>query len=859
MSAWTDGERAARRSAQLFLRLSSALATLALALGGCYGRHECGSVEVCNLFDDDCDGLVDEDFVDADGAYRSPEHCGTCGVSCANAFPSAEAVACVDGPEGPACVIASCPPSFHRAGDGACVPDVPVLCLPCTTDADCALRIEGARCLETGSGQARCGQPCDASAPCPDGFACAAGQCAPASGWCGCDESTEGAELACLLRVDEDGHACVGVRRCGAEGPGECEPALGEACNGQDDDCDGAIDEDFRDADGRYVDRLHCGGCAIPCVEPGPNMLAECSPDGAGVRCQIECLEGFVDVDGILANGCECERYDGVGPPPAVGGDADCDGVPDDTDDFVYVTTTGSDTNPGTLARPMRTPNAALARARAQGKSVLVARGIYRGPVALVAGVSIFGGYRPDFRDRDLELYAVVLEAPAPGVPALTCTNVRTPTAVDGFTIFGADAVGAGEGSTAVFLDRCGPEVTLGALSIFAGRGSDGANGLDSTARLGELGFTSLADLDGTGGANGRDGNDAGSPCGTFAGGAGGRKTCGGSDVSGGAGGAAACPNLGCVNGRPCGNAGCTDFTVGGVCDFDAVLRVAVPNPAPSPGRGARAGVGGELTYNAPTNRGVCNFCDDNPTLARDSAHGADGGRGDDGVGGAGCDGRAFLELATGRVRAGGGGDGTRGLDGSGGGGASAGAGYAVIGGTSGGCSDRSGGSGGGGGAGDDDPPAGVFDESDDGGGAGGGGGGVLILDAHRRLVITGRVLARGGRGGEEFCDGGGGGGGSGGWVLLIAERTLPDVSMGEVDVSGGEGGGSLFIGARGGDGAPGRFDLGMTPRCADGVRNRDETDVDCGGTICAPCAAARMCALARDCASATCTAGTCE
>ena len=152
--------------------------------------------------------------------------------------------------------------------------------------------------------------------PCPEGFVCDTGQCAPRSGWCGCDETTEGVELACLLRVEADGHACVGVSRCGADGPGACEPALAEACDGQDDDCDGSVDEDFRDAAGRYVHRLHCGGCAVPCVEPGANMQAVCEAVGAGVTCDVACLDGFVDVDGILANGCECERFDGVGPPP---------------------------------------------------------------------------------------------------------------------------------------------------------------------------------------------------------------------------------------------------------------------------------------------------------------------------------------------------------------------------------------------------------------------------------------------------------------------------------------------------------------------------------------------------------------
>jgi len=777
------------------------IALASLALAGCYDQHVCGTEEQCNLFDDDCDGLVDEGFVDDAGRYATVEHCGTCGIACAAVFPTAAEVACdPTPPAGPRCALVSCPAGFHPAGAGACAPDVPVLCLPCEADDDCALRVPGTRCLDTASGQRRCGQPCDSgAAPCPEGFSCADGQCAPDSGWCGCDATTADAELACVLRVEADGHACVGVRRCGADGPGECEPALGEGCNAQDDDCDGAVDEDFVDEEGRYVDRLHCGACASPCVEPGPNMEARCEPAGADVMCIVECLEGFVDVDRIAANGCECERFDGMGPPPAVGGDADCDGVPDDTDDFIYVTTAGSDTNPGTLARPMRTPNAALARGRAEGKSVLVARGIYAGPLDVVAGVSIFGGYSDDFRDRDLELFQVVIEPDAPGRPALTCRGVRAPTAVNGFTVLGSDAVGAGEGSTAVFVDGCGPEVTMSSLAVFAGRGSDGANGLDSTARLGELGFTSLADLDGAAGGAGGDGNLSNVPCARVDGGAGGAHRCGGVDVGGGDGGDADCPETGCVNGSPCGNAGCTDFTVAGVCDFDAVLRAATPNPASAPGRGPMPGEAGELTYNAPTNRGVCNFCDDNPTLPRDSADGGDGGSGAEGAGGGGCDALGALD-STGRLSGDGGSDGADGANGSGGGGGTAGAGYDVIGATEGECIDRSGGSGGGGGGGGCGAPGAT------GGGGGGASVGVVIRlpsDVARGPVFVDVrvVTASGGRGGDGGvgADGGSGGvGGPGGVGRFWCARTGGRGGDGGRGGAGGGGGGGCGGGSHG-------------------------------------------------------------
>ncbi len=775
-----------------------ALAMLALSFG-CYESRLCGEPESCNFDDDDCDRRIDEEFVNEAGVYDTLEHCGGCNVACPAVFPTAAETACeVDESAGSArCVIVACPDGWHRAGDGACAPDLPVLCLPCIDDADCALRMPGARCAELAGGALHCLPPCGEGA-CAPGFSCEGGFCAPSTGSCGCSEEALGVELACLFTRDES-FACAATQRCTAEGLGACEPALEETCNTIDDDCDSEVDEIFRDDAGRYVDRLHCGACNVPCVEPGPNMVATCEPrGGASSECVVACLEGFVDVDGILANGCECERAGGDGPPPAVGGDGDCDGVPDETDDYVYVTTTGSDTSPGTLERPMRTPQAALARARAEGKDVLVARGVYDGRVALVGGVSLFGGYRPDFRDRDLELFPVVLEHTTgePGEPVLVCRGVTAPTRVDGLSIRGSEATRAGRGSTAVFLDGCGPEVELSQLEILAGRGADGVRGASSSDRLAATGAT-LGDLDGIPGEPGAAGND-GAFCPRSPGGRGGPHVCpDGADVSGGDGGATECSPVVCTNGRACGNSGCTDFTAGGVCDFDRMLSAAGPNPAGEIGRGPSPGVGGPLTYDAPTNRGVCSFCDDNPTLERNGGRGGDGADGVDGSGGLGCVAGPVFDPSTGRLGGASGTDGTPGTHGSGGGGGTAGAGYAVIGGTVGGCSDRSGGSGGGGGGGGCGAPAAT---------AGTGGG------ASVGIVVR---LAAGSGVGPELRDvrvvtASGGAGGPGG-----------QGAAGGVPGSGSSGGGSRFwcarSGGRGGEGGRGGAGGGGGGGCGGG------------------------------------------
>jgi hypothetical protein len=40
---------------------------------------------------------------------------------------------------------------------------------------------------------------------------------------------------------------------------------------------------------------------------------------------------------------------------------------------------------------------------------------------------------------------------------------------------------------------------------------------------------------------------------------------------------------------------------------------------------------------------------------------------------------------------------------------------------------------------------------------------------------------------------------------------------------------------------------------CSDGQQDGYETDVDCGGGVCAPCAPGKMCKVAADCASGSC------
>ena len=51
----------------------------------------------------------------------------------------------------------------------------------------------------------------------------------------------------------------------------------------------------------------------------------------------------------------------------------------------------------------------------------------------------------------------------------------------------------------------------------------------------------------------------------------------------------------------------------------------------------------------------------------------------------------------------------------------------------------------------------------------------------------------------------------------------------------------------------------GVCEECADRTPNGQETGVDCGGSICPPCAAGGACVVPEDCASCVCVSGACE
>jgi len=247
-------------------------------------------IERCNQVDDDCDGAVDEGF-----DFSSLAHCGACNRACGGAGIEATC-------EGGNCVIVRCPPGFVDAdqdpGTGceyACAPAQPGPEVCNGADDDCDRGIdEGFDLLNDTDHCGGCGAVCQP----PHGLpVCQLGQCDLAgceAGWFDADDNPEtGCEADCSPAPD-------GLERC----------------DGLDNDCDGRADEDFdftRDA-------LHCGRCDLRCAVPHARNACI-----AG-RCQANgCLEGWYDLDGMAANGCEY-RCDFEGMETCDGQDDDCDG-----------------------------------------------------------------------------------------------------------------------------------------------------------------------------------------------------------------------------------------------------------------------------------------------------------------------------------------------------------------------------------------------------------------------------------------------------------------------------------------------------------------------------------------------------
>ncbi len=298
--------------------------------GGCDARTP--SPEVCDGIDNNCDGTADENCDCRPNETRDcGDNMGRCRPGTQTCEPNGQWGPCEGaiGPEAETCdgedndcdgVV----DNFDRAcntacGDGAercedgqwgpCDAPAPQAETCDGRDQDCDGRTDEnvTRACETacGGGAERCegGAWGACSAPVPTPEVCGNGEDDDCDGVIddGC-QCTDGDTQAC----GRDRGVCqAGTQTCAGGAWGDCTGAVGgseETCNGLDDDCDGTTDEGSLCGDNQFC---ACGGCADAC------QANECPGAQActfGFCVEDQCPDGYVCEDSTCVEG---DRPDG--------------------------------------------------------------------------------------------------------------------------------------------------------------------------------------------------------------------------------------------------------------------------------------------------------------------------------------------------------------------------------------------------------------------------------------------------------------------------------------------------------------------------------------------------------------------
>lgn len=488
----------------------------------------------------------------------------------------------------------------------------------------------------------------------------------------------------------------------------------------------------------------------LPSTKPPLALLWVVALVAAGLS-QVNCGKSY-SIVGRGDGGCA----DAVDEPDDAFEDTNCDGIDGVAEDAMFVSTMGLDTNPGTREQPLRTIQAALSRAISKGKSaVFVSEGSYEGPVKLVNGVSLYGGYSQvhQWSRSDAAKVTVVSNVLLGNrIIAVDGEAITEPTTVDRLTIEAADASAPRASSIGLYCRGC-TGLKVRNSTIVGGTGGPGADGTSG--------------INGEAGGDGAPGNpgtcDSNLP--GAAGGAGGFSQCGRNGGVGGTGGDHGA-NAGAMGGTGAGG------TSGGT-----------PGPGGDPG--GAGGMGGTGAVGMPGSHGAAGM---GGALAGGHWVGANGGDGVDGKpgngggggGGGGGQGCTFCDNGNGN---GGGGGGAGGCAGTGGlGGSAGGASFGVLLVSSTGAAilncrvaAKAGGKGGTGGV----------------GGTGGAGG----KGKPGQMVCTGEIGAGGpgGAGGAGGTGGHGGGGAGGPSVAVALSGTVATLQENQYTfAAGGMGGSSM-------------------------------------------------------------------
>ncbi len=760
--------------------------------GTCYGTQVCdpthggwqgcnapsASTEICDGTDNNCNMLIDE---------------GTGGQACSNSNASG-----------------TCPGTTLCTGVGGvvCQGRTPAAEICNYTDDDCDLSIDegfpnlGAVCNAGVGGCQRYGvQQCTANG---SGVVCSAQAGAPTAEKCNaidddCDGSTDEAfpDLGSQCTSGLGQCARIGNKVCASGGAGTtCSATPGsavtETCNLLDDDCDGQIDEDFKD-NGVYDKNTACGGCAVDCtsIYNLPGAFGTCNAAGAPI-CQLNCDPGDYNLNGAVADGCEFVLDPGAiyvsTSDPASLDDATCGLGPVGT---------------GAGNHPCKTIAKGIARATALGRPrVLVANGIYPEAVTVADGHSLLGGYDWETWARDVAATGTLITGASTSGShdrTVIAANITSATVVEGFVIYGSVNNKVNGNSYAIYVSGSSASLQIINNVIFGGRGGpgadgsigpDGAGGVGGNGRNPNLTVSDPA-------YDARDASTGSGECDVannrqYANGGG--QTCGGVSVSGGSGGGNRCPVMSfCDTGGIYGCQNGTQF-------FHWTKYTAINGVTGLVGGGGSGGNGGAgatsgddmiQVYGSFYGGYVCYI----PTDTTYGLDGTGGGNGTHGAAVAGCSASTGAVIG-GHWVGGAAAAGISGGNGGGGGGGGAGGGGKCqstpghTGCSDGGGKDTLGGHGGGG-------------RSGGGGGTGGGsagaGGGafdIFVVGGTTAPIVTGNQLFRG-SGGVGGTGGAGGTAGTGGLGAPGGTSGAPVIFCTDTAGRGGNGG-------NGGDGSGG-------------------------------------------------------
>ena len=200
----------------------------------------------------------------------------------------------------------------------ACVPDHITLCRPCAKHEDCQLFgfQPNALCRKFGQLEGSfCMTPCGDNVDCPQGYACqtldgspqGGTYCHLQAGECPCDPVATLQELETPCIAENDVGVCSGVRACGPEGLSACMApwAQAETCDGEDNDCDGAVDEGDPGGGGNCTVEDRQGPCNGGVLECQDGALV-CVPNDQGEPESCNSVDD--DCDGLTdeapAQGC---------------------------------------------------------------------------------------------------------------------------------------------------------------------------------------------------------------------------------------------------------------------------------------------------------------------------------------------------------------------------------------------------------------------------------------------------------------------------------------------------------------------------------------------------------------------------